>query len=79
GESRMLRNSLAGAGHEVLAVEMEGAAVAQVCLDYGVPFAAVRTISDRADDSAHVDFPSFVEQVASRYAQVIIKNFLKLL
>ena len=40
---------------KALAVEMEGAAVAQVCFDYGVPFAAVRTISDRADDSATHD------------------------
>lgn len=75
-ESRLLKNSLTGAGHEVLAVEMEGAAVAQVCLDYGVPFAAVRTISDRADDSAHVDFPRFVNEVASRYAHLIIERLL---
>lgn len=79
GESRMLQEALALAGHEVLAVEMECAAVAQVCLDYGVPFAAVRTISDRADDSAHVDFSGFVEQVASRYAQAIMERFLVLL
>jgi len=78
-ESRALRAALAGAGHEVLAVEMEGAAVAQVCLDYGVPFAAMRTISDRADDSAHVDFSRFVEQVASRYAQAIVEHLLKML
>lgn len=79
GESRALQAALAGAGHEVLAVEMECAAVAQVCLDYGVPFAAVRTISDRADDSAHVDFASFVDQVASRYAQAMVLRFLLLL
>lgn len=78
-ESRILRDLMAGAGHEVLAVEMEGAAVAQVCLDYGVPFAVMRTISDRADDSAHVDFPDFVEAVASRYAHLIIERFLNLL
>ena len=77
GESRLLRDSLNGVGHEVLAVEMEGAAVAQVCLDYGVPFAAVRTISDRADDSAHVDFPRFVDEVASRYAHLIIAQLLQ--
>jgi adenosylhomocysteine nucleosidase len=75
-ESSALQASLAGAGHEVLAVEMEGAAVAQVCLDYGVPFAAMRTISDRADDSAHVDFSGFVDQVASHYAQAIVERFL---
>lgn len=78
-ESRALQSALAGAGHEVLAVEMEGAAVAQVCLDYGVSFAAVRTISDRADDSAHIDFPRFVEQVASGYAHAIVEQFLALL
>ena len=65
------------AGHEVLAVEMEGAAVAQVCHDYSLPFAAMRTISDRADDSAHVDFPAFVNTVATRYAEHIIQGFLQ--
>ena len=75
-ESAALRTALTSSGHEVLAVEMEGAAVAQVCHDYGVPFAAVRTISDRADDSAHVDFPSFVDQVASRYARAMVQHFL---
>ncbi|MDB5930748.1 MAG: methylthioadenosine nucleosidase [Polaromonas sp.] len=79
GEARQLRQAMASAGHDVLAVEMEGAAVAQVCSDYRLPFAVMRTISDRADDSAHVDFPAFVQAVASPYAQVIIKNFLELL
>ena len=78
-ESRLLKDSLAVAGHEVLAVEMEGAAVAQVCLDYGVPFAAVRTVSDRADDSAHLDFPGFLDEIAGRYARDIIGKFLELL
>ena len=78
-EARALRLALQGGGHEVLAVEMEGAAVAQVCFDYGVPFAAVRTISDRADDTAHVDFPVFVKDVASLYAQAIVRELLKLL
>lgn len=63
-ESAALRAALP----EALAVEMEGAAVAQVCHDYGVPFAAVRTISDRADDAAHADFTRFVADVASRYS-----------
>ena len=76
-ESDSLRSALLSAGHEALAVEMECAAVAQVCHDYGVPFAAVRTISDRADDTAHVDFPSFIDQVASQYALVIVERFLK--
>ncbi|WP_343591437.1 5'-methylthioadenosine/adenosylhomocysteine nucleosidase [Paracidovorax wautersii] len=75
--SDRLRGELQAAGHSPLAVEMEGAAVAQVCLDYGVPFAAMRTISDRADDSAHVDFSLFVRTVASRYAQRVVSDFLR--
>jgi len=71
-ESRALQSSLPGA----LAVEMEGAAFAQVCHDYGVPFAAVRTISDRADDTAHVDFMQFIAEVASRYSAVIVAELL---
>lgn len=58
---------------EALAVEMEGAAFAQVCHDFGVPLAVVRTISDRADDAAHVDFPRFLREVASRYSAAVIE------
>ncbi len=76
-ESRRLQAALEGAGHKALAVEMEGAAVAQVCADYGVAFAAMRTISDRADDTAHLDFPAFVTTVASRYAQRIMDELLQ--
>jgi adenosylhomocysteine nucleosidase len=76
-EARALHQALSEAGHPPLAVEMEGAAVAQVCHDYGLPFAAVRTISDRADDTAHVDFPKFVTEVASRYALAIIDEFVR--
>lgn len=75
-ESEALRGGLEAAGHAVLAVEMEGAAVAQVCADFGIAFAAVRTISDRADDSAHLDFLQFVETVASRYADHVVHAFL---
>ena len=77
--SLQLVSALTVAGMPPLAVEMEGAAVAQVCADYGVPFAAARTISDRADDQAHVDFPAFVAEVASPYARAIILELLKML
>jgi adenosylhomocysteine nucleosidase len=61
---------------DALAVEMEGAAIAQVCRDFGVPFAAVRTISDRADDAAHGDFVSFIRDVASRHSAAIVEALL---
>jgi adenosylhomocysteine nucleosidase len=73
GESRALQAALPDA----LAVEMEGAAFAQVCHDYGVPFAAVRTISDRADDAAHGDFLQFIEEVASRHSAAIVEALLR--
>jgi adenosylhomocysteine nucleosidase len=62
---------------QALAVEMEGAAIAQVCHDYGVPFAAVRTVSDRADDEAHGDFVSFIRDVASRHSAAIVQALLR--
>ncbi|WP_396431577.1 5'-methylthioadenosine/adenosylhomocysteine nucleosidase [Limnohabitans sp.] len=71
-ESQALRLALP----EALAVEMEGAAVAQVCHDYQAPFAAVRTISDRADDMAHADFNRFIREVASRYSLAILSQWL---
>jgi adenosylhomocysteine nucleosidase len=57
-------------------VEMEGAAVAQVCHEYGVPFGIVRTISDSADEDVHVDFMRFIERIAQVYARGILKEFL---
>ena len=56
----------------LLAIEMEGAAVAQVCFELGVPFAVIRTISDKADEHAPHDFMRFVTIVASRYAYNIV-------
>ena len=69
-ESQALQQALP----EALAVEMEGAAFAQVCHDYGVPLAVVRTISDRADDAAHVDFMRFLRAVASRYSVAVLER-----
>jgi adenosylhomocysteine nucleosidase len=74
-ESQALQSDLPDA----LAVEMECAAMAQVCHDYGVPLAAVRTISDRADDAAHVDFPRFIQRIASRYSVAVLDRLLQAL
>ncbi|MEN9617998.1 MAG: hypothetical protein RL406_235 [Pseudomonadota bacterium] len=74
-ESQALQRELPDA----LAVEMECAAMAQVCHDYGVPLAAVRTISDRADDAAHVDFSKFIQSIASRYSVAVLDRLLSTL
>jgi adenosylhomocysteine nucleosidase len=74
-ESARLRAALPDA----LAVEMEGAAVAQVCADFGRPFAVMRTVSDRADDNAHVDFGQFVEEVAADITHRVVRRALAVL
>ena len=61
---------------DALAVEMEGAAVAQACADFGRPFAVLRTVSDRADDQAHVDFTRFIDEIASIYTRAIVEDWL---
>jgi len=69
--------ALSAALPDALAVDMESAAVAQVCADFSVPMAVLRTISDRADDTAHMDFPRFLTQVASRYSAAIVEALLR--
>lgn len=64
---------------DALCVEMEGAAVAQICHEYGVPCAVLRTVSDRADAAAPVDFMAFLTQVASFYSMGIIGRFVSAL
>jgi adenosylhomocysteine nucleosidase len=61
---------------DALAVEMEGAAIAQVCHEYGVPCAVVRTISDTADDHAPGSFVSFLTEIAGAYSNAILTRFL---
>jgi adenosylhomocysteine nucleosidase len=61
----------------LLAVEMEGAAVAQVCFELGIPFAVIRTISDNANENAATDFMRFVKSVAACYAFHIVRRFCK--
>jgi len=56
--------------------EMEGAAVAQVCSRWGVPFVIVRSISDTADHAAEVDFRAFTELAAGR-AEAVVRGLLR--
>jgi len=62
---------------DALCAEMEGGAVAQVCYEYKIPFQVLRIISDKADQSAVVDFPDFVGHIAGLYTKYILKNYLK--
>ena len=60
----------------IACVEMEGAAVAQVCYEHSVPVGVIRTISDSADEVAPTDFLQFLKSVAAIYSRGIIKNFV---
>ena len=53
-----------------MCTEMEGAAIAQTAYRNGLPFVILRAISDKADDSAEMDYPTFEKLAAHRCAQV---------
>ena len=52
--------------------EMEGAAIAHVAYRNGIPYAVLRAISDKADDSAEMDYPTFERIAADRCAKVVM-------
>jgi adenosylhomocysteine nucleosidase len=54
-----------------LCAEMEGAAIGHVCYLNNVDFCIVRAISDKADGSAHMDFPEFTKIAAKKSTQLI--------
>lgn len=56
--------------------EMEGAAVAQICYEYGVPLAVMRVISDSANEASNVDFEEFVEEAGCHFTRGIMRAFL---
>lgn len=53
-----------------LCTEMEGAAIAQTAYRNQIPFVILRAISDKADDSTHMDYPTFESIAAHRCAAV---------
>ena len=61
-----------------LCTEMEGAAIAQTAYRNGVPFVILRCISDKADNSAEMDYPSFEKMAAARCANVTMTLAKKL-
>ena len=58
-------------GTPPLAVEMECAAVAQVCLQFGKPFLGLRAISDTTTGDANEDFGAFCQEAADRLWPVV--------
>ena len=61
---------------KAIACEMEGAAVGQVCYVNKVPFCVLRAISDSADGSSHMDYPTFV-QMAAEQSVALLRRFMR--
>lgn len=56
--------------------EMEGASIAQVAYLNNIPFVIIRAISDKADDSAEMDYPTF-EAAAAKHSAALVKEMVK--
>ncbi|WP_040981574.1 5'-methylthioadenosine/S-adenosylhomocysteine nucleosidase [Oceanobacillus jeddahense] len=63
---------------EMLALEMEAAAIAQVCYQYKTPFVIIRALSDIAGKESSISFDVFLEKAAKNAADVIIKMVQRL-
>ena len=61
---------------DAIAVEMEGASIAQVCNASNIAFIGIRSISDSADSNATVDFADFAKKAAKNSTKIIF-NILK--
>ena len=58
--------------------EMEGASIAHTAYRNGVPYVILRAISDKADDSAEMDYPTF-EAIAARRCAAVTMTLAKML
>lgn len=61
---------------DALAVEMEGGAVAHVCTFFGTPFGILRSISDRANGDATMDYPAFT-RLAAAHSVAVVETLLR--
>ena len=61
---------------EGFCTEMEGAAIGQAAYLNKIPYLVIRAISDKADDSAHMDYPAF-EKEAIRHTVNLVENMMK--
>lgn len=61
---------------DMLAAEMEAAAIAQVCYQYDTPFVVIRALSDIAGKQSSTSFQTFLEIAAQNAAQLIM-NMIK--
>lgn len=56
--------------------EMEGAAIAHAATSNNLPFVIIRAISDKADDSAEMDYPTF-ERAAAKHSAALVADLVQ--
>ena len=56
-----------------MCTEMEGAAIAHVAWLNKIPFLIIRSISDKADDSAEMDYPTFVKKAVEHSVRLMVE------
>ncbi len=59
--------------YDAYACEMEGAAVAVVCIKYETPFVVIRALSDKADGNAHESYENFGDVAADNSSRIVMK------
>ncbi len=72
-EKDRIRTTFNRDGHTVIACEMEGAAIGQVCYANGVPYGILRAISDGGDEQAFADYPTFLAAAAKTATNVMLR------
>ena len=77
--SQESRSRILNTLQKACAVDMESAAIAQVCRAADLPLGVMRVISDSADGSAHLDFTHFVEYSASKACAETVRFALRAL
>lgn len=55
--------------------EMEGASIAHGAYLNNIPFVIIRAISDKADDSAEMDYPTF-ERAAAKHSALLVEDLV---
>lgn len=58
---------------DIQAVEMEGAAIAQVAYQFDIPFVIIRSLSDIAGQKSEISFDKFIIKASVNSANLVIK------
>ena len=68
-----IRGNFEAEDKPVIACEMEGAAIGQVCYVNGTPYGILRAISDGGDEQAFADYPTFLAAAAKTATEVMLR------